>query len=109
MYGKAVGFFGGISWALLTAAVCQRLPQQASPDAILQNFFMLWSTWPWPHPAALGEAGEDTPLRLPPALSDKFPEWRPNFSPGFMPVVVPRCGLPTINSSHQLSMSTVRE
>ena len=50
VYGKALGYFGGISWALLTAAACQRLPYNATPEAILQNFFVLWSTWPWPQP-----------------------------------------------------------
>lgn len=53
VYGKALGYFGGISWALLTAAACQRLPYNAAPEAILQNFFVLWSTWPWPQPVAL--------------------------------------------------------
>ena len=65
VYGKALGYFGGISWALLTAAACQRLPYNAAPEAILQNFFVLWSTWPWPQPVALqGHAyaiGNDQP------------------------------------------------
>ena len=64
VYGKGAGFFGGIAWALLTAAACQRLPASAAPSTIVATFFSLWAAWPWPTPVELrsqGGGGADAP------------------------------------------------
>jgi poly(A) polymerase Pap1 len=106
---------------------------------VLQNFFVLWSTWPWPQPVGLlpPSTAEDArtegarphdqrsrrvgassssvhqefePPLLPAGLQQEHRQavasWNPVFSPGLMPVVTPIW--PTINSSHQLTLSTAQ-
>ena len=41
IYGPTFGFPAGISWAVMTAAACQRLPPDTPPSDILRVFFAL--------------------------------------------------------------------
>ena len=52
VYGNAVGFLGGISWAILVARICQLYPN-ATPSTILSKFFRIIRQWPWPLPLLL--------------------------------------------------------
>lgn len=49
VYGNAVGFLGGISWAILVARICQLYPN-ATPSVIFSKFFRIIPKWPWPLP-----------------------------------------------------------
>ena len=41
IYSNVLGFLGGVSWAMLTARVCQLYPN-ASPSTLLQKFFLVY-------------------------------------------------------------------
>jgi len=44
VYSNALGFLGGVSWAMLVARTCQLYPT-ATPAVILLKFFYIWSVW----------------------------------------------------------------
>lgn len=46
------GYFGGITWAILTARVCQLYPNQTA-SVIVARFFKIYSRWHWPNPVLL--------------------------------------------------------
>ena len=43
---NAVGFFGGLSWLLLSLKTAQLYPD-LTPSQLLLRFFCLWSEWSW--------------------------------------------------------------
>jgi poly(A) polymerase len=48
VYSNVLGYLGGISWALLTARICQLYPN-ASPSFVVHKFFHLYGKmWKWP-------------------------------------------------------------
>ena len=49
LYSNALGFPGGVSWAILTARICQLFPN-ACAAAIVQKFFFVLNQWEWPRP-----------------------------------------------------------
>ena len=44
IYSNALGFLGGVSWAMLVARVCQLYPN-AAPATLIQKFFLVFSKW----------------------------------------------------------------
>ncbi|EFP13099.1 hypothetical protein CRE_07701 [Caenorhabditis remanei] len=56
VYSNAMGFFGGITWAILVAKTCQLYPN-AAPSKIIQKVFFVFSTWKWPSPVVLKQFG----------------------------------------------------
>jgi len=44
IYSNALGFLGGVSWAMLVARVCQLYPNAASATLVLK-FFLVFSQW----------------------------------------------------------------
>ena len=46
VYGNTVGFLGGMSWAILTAKICQDFPG-ISPEHTLALFFRVYVSWQW--------------------------------------------------------------
>ncbi len=44
IYSNALGFLGGVSWAMLVVRVCQLYPN-AAPATLVQKFFMVFSRW----------------------------------------------------------------
>ena len=44
IYSNALGYLGGVSWAMLVARVCQLYPN-ASASLLLQKFFLVFSKW----------------------------------------------------------------
>lgn len=82
VYSNAMGFLGGISWAILTARVCQQYPR-ASPANIVIQFFKFMAKWDWPKPVCLNPIKEDGPL------TKKV--WNPNIGgPHVAPVITDR-------------------
>lgn len=64
IYSNAVGFLGGVSWAILTCRICQLYPL-ACPSLIVYTFFRIYSEWPWPKPVRLRESEHIPSLNLP--------------------------------------------
>ena len=96
LYGPTFGFPAGITWAMLTAAVCQRLPATTPPATVLSNFFHMWSTWPFPDPVEIAPGGGAPKEEGPNELDSEA--WHPKISGGIMPVLTP-C-YPSIDACH---------
>uniref|UniRef100_UPI00358FD953 poly(A) polymerase alpha-like isoform X2 n=1 Tax=Myxine glutinosa TaxID=7769 RepID=UPI00358FD953 len=100
LYSNALGFLGGVSWAMLVARTCQLYPN-ALPSTLVHKFFLIFSQWDWPKPVLLKKL-EDGKLNL--------PVWDPRVNPmdrfHVMPIITPV--YPQQNSTYNASMSTLR-
>ncbi|RZC32736.1 PAP RNA-bind and/or NTP transf 2 domain containing protein, partial [Asbolus verrucosus] len=54
IYSNALGYLGGVSWAILVARTCQLYPNAAAATLVHRFFFVL-SQWKWPRPILLKE------------------------------------------------------
>ncbi|ELU07731.1 hypothetical protein CAPTEDRAFT_223399 [Capitella teleta] len=99
IYSNALGFLGGVSWAMLVARTCQLYPH-ACPATLLQKFFMLFSKWDWPAPVLLKQMSDEN------KLSHTVWDPRVNVSDRFhlMPIITP--AYPQQNSTYNVSNST---
>ncbi|XP_062574404.1 poly(A) polymerase type 3-like isoform X2 [Saccostrea cucullata] len=101
IYSNAVGFLGGVSWAMLVARVCQLYPN-AAPATLLHKFFMIIHKWEWPQPVLLKPLQHENKYNL------SFPVWDPrvNTSDRFhlMPIITP--AYPQQNSTFNVTLST---
>merc|ERR1719502_2196608 len=52
IYSNILGYFGGITWALLVARVCQLYPHY-SPSQLVNRFFRIYDQWNWSKPVML--------------------------------------------------------
>ncbi|CAD7930074.1 unnamed protein product [Amoebophrya sp. A25] len=102
-----LGFFGGITWAILIARVCQLYPNFNGP-MVIQRFFRVFSQWHW---------GWNRPVLLTnivhaPANSPlvSLRVWDPHNNPHdkyhLMPILTP--SFPAMNSTHNVSETTKR-
>eukprot|EP01027_Heterolobosea_sp_BB2_P016669 GEZU01023698.1.p1 GENE.GEZU01023698.1~~GEZU01023698.1.p1 ORF type:complete len:556 (+),score=91.46 GEZU01023698.1:118-1668(+) len=100
VYGNAMGYLGGIAWALLVARICQLYPN-AAPSTLLSRFFRVYHQWKWPNPILLTPIVEGT-------LG--FRIWNPKVYPKdrfhLMPIITP--AYPSMNSTYNVSKSTLR-
>ncbi|GFR57852.1 poly(A) polymerase gamma [Elysia marginata] len=100
IYSNALGYLGGVSWAMLVARVCQLYPK-AAPATIVHRFFLVYSKWDWPSPVLLKPLDSDNKLL-------GFPVWdsRVNAADRFhlMPIITP--AYPQQNSTFNVSQST---
>ncbi|XP_065344500.1 poly(A) polymerase type 3 [Cloeon dipterum] len=98
IYSNALGFLGGVSWAMLVARTCQLYPNAASAT-LVHKFFLVFSQWKWPQPVL---------LKQPDSANLGFPVWDPrvNVSDRFhqMPIITP--AYPQQNSTFNVSVST---
>lgn len=98
IYSNALGFLGGVSWAMLVARVCQLYPH-AAPATLVQKFFLVYCKWEWPQPVLLKQPEES---RL------GFPVWDPRVNPAdryhLMPIITP--AYPQQNSTYNVTNST---
>ncbi|CAL1531243.1 unnamed protein product [Lymnaea stagnalis] len=99
IYSNALGYLGGVSWAMLVARVCQLYPK-AAPATIVHRFFLVYSKWDWPSPVLLKPLESDNRLG--------YPVWdsRINASDRFhlMPIITP--AYPQQNSTYNVTQST---
>ncbi|EGT55877.1 hypothetical protein CAEBREN_08096 [Caenorhabditis brenneri] len=102
VYSNAMGFFGGITWAILVARACQLYPN-ASPSRLVQKVFYVFSTWNYPSPIVLCMPTRERPDML--ALDNLC--WGRNHADRFhlMPIITP--AFPEQNSTHNVSRSTM--
>ncbi|CAI2354361.1 unnamed protein product [Caenorhabditis sp. 36 PRJEB53466] len=103
IYSNSMGFFGGITWAILVARTCQLYPN-SSPSKLVQRMFFIFSTWTWPHPVLLSELNTDRTDM--PTLCDLVWDPRRKNSDRFhvMPIITP--AFPEQNSTHNVTRST---
>lgn len=98
IYSNSLGYFGGVSWAMLVARTCQLYPN-AVAATLVHKFFLVFSRWKWPHPIL---------LKQPDAVNLGFPVWDPrvNVSDRYhlMPIITP--AYPQQNSTFNVSAST---
>ena len=107
VYGNTVGFLGGMSWAILTAKICQDFPG-ISPEHTLALFFRVYVSWQWPSAVRLRGC-------LPPNASEKSKAlddavWNPDINPDdlrhHMPIITPI--YPCMNSTFNLAPPNFR-
>lgn len=99
VYSNALGYLGGVSWAMLVARVCQLYPN-AAPATLIHKFFLIFSKWQWPQPVLL----------KPSYFMDLgYPVWDPRVNMGdrnhVMPIITPV--YPQQNSTFNVSHSTL--
>ncbi|KAF2888378.1 hypothetical protein ILUMI_17795 [Ignelater luminosus] len=98
IYSNALGYLGGVSWAILVARICQLYPN-AAPATLVNKFFLVFSRWNWPSPIM---------LKSPVDKNLGFPVWDPrrNVNDRFhlMPIITP--AYPHMNSTYNVSKST---
>ncbi|KAK6588252.1 pap1p poly A polymerase (eukaryotic type) [Cryptosporidium xiaoi] len=106
IYSNVLGYLGGISWAILTARICQLYPN-AAPSQIINRFFYIYKTWQWKNPVILCEIKE-VPKNTPGLMG--FRVWNPNTNPQdrahVMPIITP--AFPSMNSTHNVTQTTLR-
>ena len=52
IYSNAMGYLGGVSWAILVARTCQLYPN-ACASTVVHKFFRVFTQWEWPKPIML--------------------------------------------------------
>lgn len=104
VYSNSMGFFGGISWALLVARVCQLYPN-ADASKLVQKMFYVFAGWNWPKPVILKELTSERPDM--PNLAQLVWDPRTKTSDRFhvMPIITP--AFPEQNSTHNVTRSTM--
>eukprot|EP01134_Creolimax_fragrantissima_P000961 CFRG0961T1 len=100
IYSNAMGFLGGVAWAMMVARVCQLYPN-ACPATLVSRFFRVYHQWSWPNPVLLRTL-EDANLG--------FAVWNPKLNPRdimhLMPIITP--AYPAMNSTHNVMNSNLR-
>ncbi len=113
IYGNSVGYFGGVSWSMAVARVCQLYPNFCAKQ-IVERFFYTFSSWSWEEngPIMLCHPQE---VKIPPALIrqggvavlSQFKDWNPSkySSDRFqvMPVITPI--FPSHNTTYNVTES----
>ncbi|XP_039435090.1 poly(A) polymerase alpha-like isoform X2 [Culex pipiens pallens] len=97
IYSNSLGYFGGVSWAMLVARTCQ-LPNVVAATQV-HKFFLVFSRWNWSQPVF---------LKRPDTVNLGFQVWDPrvNVQGRFhlMPIITP--AYPQQNSTFHVSSST---
>lgn len=98
LYSNALGFFGGVTWAMLVARICQLYPN-AVAATLVHKFFYVYSHWDWPTPVLLKPVND---------AGHGFPVWDPVANVfdrhHLMPIITP--AYPQQNSTHNVTQST---
>lgn len=105
IYSNAIGFLGGVSWAMLTARICQLYPNQ-TPAILIEKFFKIYTVWPWPKPILLKTPDDELSYQ-----SDMHHTvWDPRYNPQdrlhLMPIITP--AYPQQNSTYNVTRSTLQ-
>ncbi|MDY7231411.1 poly(A) polymerase [Hyalangium rubrum] len=93
VYSHALGYLGGLSWAVLVAWDCVRAPREASSseERQLAHFFETFAAWPWPQPVT---------------LTPETARYSPNGKRDLMPIIAP--AQPLRNTARNVSRSTLQ-
>ena len=102
IYSNVLGYFAGVSLAILMARVCQLYPN-ALPNVLVTRFFRVYENWAWPKPVILGHTQEKS-------KGLNFHVWNPKThykdAQHLLPVITPV--FPAMNSMAYTSNSTYR-
>ncbi|SOS77518.1 poly(A) polymerase PAP, putative [Plasmodium sp. gorilla clade G1] len=102
IYSNILGFLGGISWALLTAKICQLYPN-FNVSQLICKFFKVYSIWNWKYPVLLQNIKKYNIEGL-----NNFPVWDPEKNIKdklhIMPIITP--AFPCMNSTHNVTYCT---
>lgn len=100
IYSNSLGYFGGVSWAMLVARTCQLYPN-AVAATLVHKFFLVFSRWRWPQPVL---------LKQPDTVNLGFQVWDPRINAPdryhLMPIITP--AYPQQNSTFNVSTSTCK-
>lgn len=100
IYSNSLGYFGGVSWAMLVARTCQLYPN-AVAATLVHKFFLVFSRWRWPQPVL---------LKQPDTVNLGFQVWDPRINASdryhLMPIITP--AYPQQNSTFNVSTSTCK-
>jgi len=101
LYSNVLGYFGGITYAILVAYICQYYPNSVASQ-IVCKFFKVYIQWDWRVPVQLCilEYYKTPPLSLLHVWSSKDPASRAHL----MPILTP--AFPSMNSTHNVSKTT---
>jgi poly(A) polymerase len=98
IYSNALGYLGGVSWAIMVARTCQLYPN-AVAATLIHKFFLVLSQWQWPQPVL---------LKQPDTVNLGFQVWDPRVNVldryHLMPIITP--AYPQQNSAFNVSIST---
>ena len=64
IYSNAMGYPGGVAWAILVAKVCQLYPK-CRANMLIRKFFEVYSTWDWENPVQINEIKEEVGFTCP--------------------------------------------
>ena len=102
IYSNMLGFWSGVSIALLVAKLCRTHSAHDTAEYILQRFFLYYNKYPWPDPVCINEdAFYRPPLEVLTSLDD-IP-WSPT-PKSLMPVLTPE--IPVMNSTYNITAPT---
>ena len=70
IYSNAMGYPGGVAWAILVAKVCQLYPK-CKANILIRKFFEVYSEWDWKNPVQINEIKEEVGFNCPIAVWKK--------------------------------------
>jgi poly(A) polymerase len=99
IYSNMLGYLGGVSWAIMTARICQWYPN-ADAATLVSKFFFVYAHWKWPSPIKLTDEVVESSL--------SYSQWNPiNVRDRYdkMPILTP--AYPRQNSAHNVNTFTL--
>ena len=64
IYSNAIGYLGGVAWAILVAKVCQLYPK-CKANILIRKFFEVFGGWDWENPVQINEIKEEVDFVCP--------------------------------------------
>jgi len=105
IYSNVLGFYGGITWAILVARVCQLYPYYTSA-ALVKRFFRVYDRWNWKNPVVICPIREQSNVAGLMAFKIWNPKQYPQDRMHLMPIITP--AFPSMNSTHNVTETTKR-
>ncbi|CAG9477842.1 unnamed protein product [Plasmodium vivax] len=103
IYSNILGFLGGISWALLTAKICQLYPNY-NVSQLIGKFFRVYSIWNWKYPVLIQNINKYNHVDGLRNFSVWDPEKNIKDKLHVMPIITP--AFPCMNSTHNVTYCT---
>ncbi|MCQ2817012.1 MAG: nucleotidyltransferase domain-containing protein [archaeon] len=64
IYSNALGYPGGVAWAILVAKICKMFPG-LKPNKLIKRFFEIYSKWDWDKPVQINEIKKEVDFSCP--------------------------------------------
>lgn len=98
LYSNAIGYLGGVAWAILVAKICKMFPK-LKPSKLIRKFFEVYSKWDWSEPILLNDVKKEVDFKC------DIQVWVDDGKSEFK-VITP--AFPAMNSTYNVSESTKR-